>query len=159
MKNIKYFFQFLFISSLLIFFKIIGLKFSRIVASKLFSTFGPFFRSKKIIEQNISYAFHDKDKDFEKIIIRNMWKSYGKILAEYVFMKYFRKIESEKFLEIKGQKILEKIQNIARNEKLKIITTEKDFMKIPQEFKKEINFLTIDLVIQDEKKLIELLAK
>jgi len=54
---------------------------------------------------------------------------------------------------------LEKIQNIARNEKLKIITTEKDFMKIPQEFKKEINFLTIDLVIQDEKKLIELLAK
>ena len=56
-------------------------------------------------------------------------------------------------------KDLEKIQNIARNEKLKIITTEKDFMKIPQEFKKEINFLTIDLVIQDEKKLIELLAK
>jgi len=56
-------------------------------------------------------------------------------------------------------KDLEKIQNIARNEKLKIITTEKDFMKIPQEFKKEINFLTIDLVIQDEKKLIELLTK
>ena len=111
MKRIKYFFQFLFISSLLIFFKIIGLKFSRIVASKLFSTFGPFFRSKKIIEQNISYAFHEKDKDFEKIIIRNMWKSYGKILAEYVFMKYFRKIESEKFLEIKGQKILEKIKD------------------------------------------------
>jgi KDO2-lipid IV(A) lauroyltransferase len=77
----------------------------------LFSTFGPFFRSKKIIEQNISYAFHEKDKDFEKIIIRNMWKSYGKILAEYVFMKYFRKIESEKFLEIKGQKILEKIKD------------------------------------------------
>ena len=54
---------------------------------------------------------------------------------------------------------LKKIQNIAKNENLKIITTEKDFMKIPQEFKKEINFLTIDLVIQDEKKLIELLTK
>ena len=54
---------------------------------------------------------------------------------------------------------LEKIRNIAKNEKLKIITTEKDFMKIPQEFKKEINFLTIDLVIQDERKLIELLTK
>ena len=54
---------------------------------------------------------------------------------------------------------LEKIQNIARNEKLKIITTEKDFMKIPQEFKKEINFLTIDLIIQDERKLIQLLTK
>jgi KDO2-lipid IV(A) lauroyltransferase len=111
MKRIKYFFQFLFISSLLIFFKIIGLKFSRIIASKLFSTFGPFFRSKKIIEQNISYAFHEKDKDFEKIIIRNMWKSYGKILAEYVFMKYFRKIKSENFLKVKGQEILEEIKN------------------------------------------------
>jgi hypothetical protein len=32
-------------------------------------------------------------------------------------------------------------------------------MKIPEEFKKEINFLTIDLVIEDERKLIELLTK
>jgi len=54
---------------------------------------------------------------------------------------------------------LEKIKNIAKNENLKIITTEKDFMKIPEEYKKEINFLAIDLVIQDEKKLIELLTK
>jgi len=54
---------------------------------------------------------------------------------------------------------LKKILNIAKNEKLKIITTEKDFMKIPQEFKKEINYLTIDLIIQDERKLIELLTK
>ena len=110
MKRIKYFLQFLFISCLLFFFIIIGLKFSRIIASKLFSTFGPFFRSKKIIEQNISYAFREADKDFKKIIISNMWKSYGKILAEYVFMKYFRKIKSEKFLKIKGQEILEEIK-------------------------------------------------
>jgi tetraacyldisaccharide 4'-kinase len=54
---------------------------------------------------------------------------------------------------------LEKILNIAKDKNLKIITTEKDFMKIPEEFKKEINFLTIDLVIQDEKKLIELITK
>ena len=54
---------------------------------------------------------------------------------------------------------LEKIRNIAKNEKLKIITTEKDFMKIPEEFKKKINFLSIDLFIEDEKKLIELLTK
>ena len=42
--------------------------------------------------------------------MNKMWKSYGKILAEYMFIKYFRKIESEKFLEIKGQEILEKIK-------------------------------------------------
>ena len=110
MKYIKYFFQFLLISCLLIFFKIIGLKLSRIIASKLLSTIGPFFRSEKIIEKNISYAFHEPDKDFKNNIINSMWKSYGKILAEYVFMKYFRKIESKKFLEIKGQEILEKIK-------------------------------------------------
>ena len=110
MKQIKYFLQFLLISCLLIFFKIIGLKFSRIIASKLLSILGPFFRSKKIIEKNISYAFHEQDKEFKKNIINNMWKSYGKILAEYVFMKYFRKIESKKFLEVKGQQILEKIK-------------------------------------------------
>ena len=85
MKHIKYFIQFLFISCLLILFKIVRLKFSRIIASKLFSTFGPFFRSKKIIEQNISFAFNESDKEFKKVIISNMWKSYGKILAEYVF--------------------------------------------------------------------------
>ena len=110
MKHIKYFLQFLFIVCLLIFFKIVGLKFSRIIASTLFSIFGHFFRSKKIIEQNISFAFHDSDKEFKKDIISNMWKSYGKILAEYVFMKYFRKNKSEKFLKIKGQEILEEIK-------------------------------------------------
>ena len=111
MKHIRYFLQFLFISCLLILFTIIGLKFSRIIASKLFSTFGLFFRSKNIVEQNISFAFNESDKEFKKVIINNMWKSYGKILAEYVFMKYFRKINSEKFLKIEGQGILEEIKN------------------------------------------------
>ncbi|MDC0352884.1 lipid A biosynthesis acyltransferase [Candidatus Pelagibacter sp.] len=111
MKHIKYFLQFLFISCLLILFTTVRLKFSRIIASKLFSTFGPFFRSKKIIEQNISFAFNESDKEFKKVIINNMWKSYGKILAEYAFMRYFRKIKSEKFLKIKGQEILEEIKH------------------------------------------------
>ena len=110
MKYIKYFLQFIFIGCLLIFFRIIGLKFSRVIASKLLSTFGPFFRSKKVIEKNISFAFRELDKESKGKIISNMWKSYGKILAEYVFIKYFRKIESEKFLEVRGQEILEKIK-------------------------------------------------
>ena len=66
MKNIKYFLQFLFIGCLLILFKIVRLKFSRIIASKLLSTFGPFFRSKKSIEQNISFVFQESDKEFKK---------------------------------------------------------------------------------------------
>tara|TARA_B110001452_G_scaffold210858_1_gene181298 strand:+ start:321 stop:1181 length:861 start_codon:yes stop_codon:yes gene_type:complete len=110
MKLLKYFFQFLFIILLLTIFKIIGLKLSRIISGKLFSVLGPFFRSKKVIEKNISFAFSKSDKKFKKNIINNMWKSYGKILAEYVFIKNFRKIKPEKFLEINGQEILEKIK-------------------------------------------------
>ncbi len=110
MKIFKYFFQFLFISFLLIIFKFIGLKLSRIIASNFFLSFGPFFRSKKIIEENISTAFADKNQNFKKDIINEMWKSYGKILAEYMFIKKFRRIESKKFLEVKGQEILEKVK-------------------------------------------------
>jgi len=110
MKFIKYFFQFLFIIFILTIFKIIGLRLSRVVASKIFSIVGPFFRSKKVIEKNISFAFSNTNKEFKKNIIDKMWKSYGKILAEYAFMKYFREEEPKKFLEIKGQEILEEIK-------------------------------------------------
>ena len=110
MKLLKYFFQFLFISFLLFIFKILGLKLSRILASNFFLIFGPLFRSKKIIEKNISKAFLNEDQNFKKNIADNMWKSYGKILAEYVYLKKFRETESENFLEIKGQEILEKIK-------------------------------------------------
>ena len=110
MKFIKYFFQFLFIVFILIIFKIIGLRLSRIIASNLFTIIGPFFRSKKIIEKNISFAFPNSDIGFKKNITNRMWESYGKILAEYAFIKYFREIDSHKFLEIKGQEILEKIK-------------------------------------------------
>tara|TARA_Y100000022_G_C13223265_1_gene363487 strand:- start:176 stop:1003 length:828 start_codon:yes stop_codon:yes gene_type:complete len=99
------------ISFFLIVFKIVGLKLSRVIAGKLFLIFGHFFRSKKIIEKNISYAFSDPDNDLSKIIIKKMWESYGKIFAEYMFIKYFRENNSNKFLEIKGQEILEKIKN------------------------------------------------
>ena len=110
MKLIKYFFQFLFIIFILTIFKIIGLRISRVLASKFFLIVGPFFRSKKVIEKNISFAFSNTSKEFKKNIVDKMWKSYGKILAEYAFIKYFREVESEKFLEIKGQEILEEIK-------------------------------------------------
>ena len=110
MKHFKYFFQFFFISFLLIIFKILGLKLSRIIASNFILIFGPFFRSKEIIEKNISYAYPNATQEFKKNIINKMWKGYGKILAEYIFIKNFREVSSEKFLEIKGQEILDKIK-------------------------------------------------
>jgi len=87
MRHIKYFLQFLFISFLLIFFMIIGLKFSRIIVSKLFSTFGPFFRSKKVIKKNISFAFYDSDTKFKKIIILCSFDIYGHNFCIKLFNK------------------------------------------------------------------------
>jgi len=110
MKYIKYFFQFCFITFLLIIFKILGLNFSRIIASRLFLIFGPFFRSKKIIQNNISLALPKSSNEYIELITQNMWQSYGKILAEYIFIKRFRKIKSEYFLKIKGQKILDEVK-------------------------------------------------
>ena len=110
MKYIKYFFQFCFITFLLIIFKILGLNFSRIIASRLFLIFGPFFRSRKIIQNNISLALPKSSNEYIELIIQNMWLTYGKILAEYIFIKRFRKIKSEYFLEIKGQKILDEVK-------------------------------------------------
>ena len=110
MKLIKYFFQFFFIMILLTFFKIIGLRASRIISSKLLLIIGNLFRSKKIIENNISLAFPNSKKEFKDMVMNNMWMGYGKILAEYVFMKNFRKNETNEFIEIKGQEILENIK-------------------------------------------------
>jgi len=114
MKNIKYFFQSIFIFFLFLTFRVIGLRLSRILASKIFLIFGPFFRSRKIIENNISLAFPQSNLEFKKNIIKNMWTSYGKILAEYIFIKHFRNINTQKFLEIRGQEILDEVK-ISKN--------------------------------------------
>ena len=49
---------------------------------------------------------------------------------------------------------IEKIKHIAHNFNLKIITTEKDFVKIPKKYSNGINFLEIDLVIKNQEELI-----
>ena len=72
MNTIKYIFQFIFIILFFIIFKIIGLKFSRYIASKIFVIFGPTFRSKKIINENISRAFPNIANIEKKKIIKNM---------------------------------------------------------------------------------------
>ena len=91
MKKIKYFLQFLGIISLFIIFKIIGLTLSRIFSGYLLSLLGPLFRSKKIIHSNLITAFPELSESERKKIIKNMWFNYGQILAEYMFIKDFRK--------------------------------------------------------------------
>jgi KDO2-lipid IV(A) lauroyltransferase len=110
MSSIKYFIQFLIISSLFIIYKILGLKIASDFSSTLLKNFGPFFRSKKLIQQNILKAFPEiNSKDLDKLS-KNMWGNYGRILSEYVFLKNFRRSKFDNKLEIIGLDILSKIK-------------------------------------------------
>ena len=110
MNSIKYFLQFFIISIFFIIFKIIGLKFASNISSKIVSLIGPFFRSKKLIENNIRKAIPNLDSKELKKIVNNMWGNYGRILSEYVFIKDFRIANLKNNLEIEGQEILNKIK-------------------------------------------------
>ena len=110
MKSIKYFIQFLIISILFIMFKILGLKYASYISGKIISFIGPFFRSKDLIRSNILKALPSlKDHEIDDIS-KKMWTNYGRILAEYIFIKDFRNTKLKNNIEINGQEILDKIK-------------------------------------------------
>ena len=110
MKIIKYFFQFLIIIIMFSIFKILGLKISSSLSGKLFEKIGPLFRSKKLIHSNLKKAFPNIDLENLDKITTLMWNNYGKVFAEYMFIKDFREDKSNARIEIVGQEILEDIK-------------------------------------------------
>ena len=111
MNKIKYLSQFFFITFLFLIFKIIGLRFSSYLSGVIVSIIGPVFRSNSLCHLNIARAFPKLNKDERKSIIKKMWFNYGRMLAEYMFIKDFRmsKNFSEKII-IENQEILENIK-------------------------------------------------
>ena len=110
MKKIKYFFEFLIISSLFIIYKFLGLKISSYIGGKLFETFGPIFRSKNLIKTNIHRAIPKINSSKVKIITKHMWNNYGRTLSEYMFLKGFRNDQFRSNINITGKEILQKIK-------------------------------------------------
>ncbi len=110
MKSVKYFIQFLIISTLFLFFKILGLRYASYISGKIVSLIGPFFRSKNLIESNILKALPNLRRNEIKNISKKMWNNYGRILAEYVFIKNFRTVKFKNNMQIVGQAILDKIK-------------------------------------------------
>jgi KDO2-lipid IV(A) lauroyltransferase len=110
MKKIKYFFEFLIISSLFIAYKFLGLKISSYISGKLFENFGPIFRSKNLIKINIRRAIPKINPSNVKIITKDMWNNYGRTLSEYMFLKGFRNNDFKSSINITGKEILEKIK-------------------------------------------------
>ncbi len=110
MKSIKYFIQFLIILIFFLIFKIIGLKYASYFSGKVVSLVGPFFRPKDLIKSNILKALPNLHQSDLHKIYKNMWNNYGRILAEYIFIKDFRKSKFQDNIEIKGQEILDQIK-------------------------------------------------
>ena len=111
MKIIKYFVEFLFIIILFVIFKFLGFKLASNLGSFIGGLLGPFFRSKKKIISNIKKALPEIGEKNIEIISKKMWKNYGRILSEYVFIKNFRNSKNEKIIFVEGQEILNKIKN------------------------------------------------
>ena len=80
---------------------------------------------------------------FRKLLLKNKFK----IIEEISFPDHY-------FYQDKD---ILKIINKANSNNAEIITTEKDFKRIPQNLKKKISFLEIDIKIKDENKLVQFL--
>ncbi len=120
MNKIKYFFQFLIIIILFSLFKILGVKISSYFSGKLFEFIGPFFRSKELIDKNIRRAFPNIDQDRLISINSSMWNNYGRVFAEYMFIKDYRNNNLKNNIIIKGDEILKDLKE--KNKKVIFIS-------------------------------------
>ena len=64
--------------------RLLGIKLSRQIFSLIFSKAAPFFKSKRIIEQNLKIFDQDLSRIKRDQIIKDMWENYGKTFIEYV---------------------------------------------------------------------------
>ena len=110
MKKIKYLCQYLLIILLFIIFKISGANFSSKLSGKIFEKIGPLFRSKKVIDENIKRAFPEIDSKKLKNIKSQMWNNFGRVFAEYMFIKDFRSGNLQSNISIKGQEIINELK-------------------------------------------------
>ena len=114
-KFFKYFFQAIIVYLFFIIGKLVGLKLSRIIFSTIFKLVAPAFKSKKIIDRNLSIFASEVPNIDKNQIISEMWKNYGMTFIEYMFLNTFRKNSSH--IEIKGDENL----NVAISKKKPLI--------------------------------------
>ena len=110
MKFIKYFIQYLLAITSFFIFKILGANFASKLSGKIFEKIGPHFRSKKVIHSNIKRAFPNINEKNLKKIETSMWNNYGRVFAEYMFMKNFRSGNLASNITIEGEEILDELK-------------------------------------------------
>ena len=110
MKKIIYFIEFLLVEFLFIICKVIGYKSASNLGFFIGKNFGNLFRKRKSIIENLhksKIVINISDNQF----VNNILGNYGRILAEYPFLKDFRKNKLEQFITIDGIENLDKIKS------------------------------------------------
>ena len=110
--------------------------------------FNSFFKIKNKDEFNLNDKFLifsgiGNNNSFREILIKNNFN----VVEEIVFPDHFN---------YKTHDVLNLVK-VAENKNIKIITTEKDYVKIPKNLRAKINFIKIDLEILEQKQLTELI--
>ena len=113
MRKFFYLIEFILIKLFFFILIIIGYKNGSNVGDFIGRLFGPIFRSKKLIENNLEQSGIVDKKNYNKIISK-IYGNYGRILAEYPFLKAFRNNKLNKFIEIDGLENLNKIKREKR---------------------------------------------
>ena len=114
---------------------------------KIFKTFYKISNKKKF-NLNLKYLIFSgigNPIDFKEILLIKKFK----ISQEMIFPDHYNYKDYE----------FEYIIDNATNKKLKILTTEKDYMKVPTKYRNKIDFISIDLIIEKENELIDILKK
>jgi KDO2-lipid IV(A) lauroyltransferase len=113
MRKFFYLIEFILIKLFFFILIIIGYKNGSNLGDFIGRLFGPIFRSKKLIENNLEQSGIVDKKNYNKIISK-IYGNYGRILAEYPFLKAFRNSKLNKFIEIEGLENLNKIKREKR---------------------------------------------
>ena len=113
MRKFFYLIEFILIKLFFFILIIIGYKNGSNLGDFIGRLFGPIFRSKKLIENNLEQSGIVDKKNYNKIISK-IYGNYGRILAEYPFLKAFRNNKLNKFIEIDGLENLNKIKKEKR---------------------------------------------
>ena len=113
MRKFFYLIEFILIKLFFFILIIIGYKNGSNLGDFIGRLFGPIFRSKKLIENNLEQSGIVDKKNYNKIISK-IYGNYGRILAEYPFLKAFRNNKLNKFIEIHGLENLNKIKREKR---------------------------------------------
>ena len=119
MKTVIYFFEFVLVSLLLIIFKILGYKLASNFGFFIGKTFGPLFRSKSLVIDNLKKSNISLKKTHEKST-DEIFGNYGRIFAEYPFIKNFRNGKLEKYIQVEGKQYLDEIKS--KNKKVVFIS-------------------------------------